>query len=90
MNVDSEELRNVIRPYWLSEKSSDQNTKYNDITVIKMAWMVETALHKHFIEKKQLFFLCQWRKEMKLNSLKYSITGYSIQLVEFLRTWKIF
>lgn len=50
MNVDSDELRNVIRPYWLSEKSSDQNTKYKDITVIKMAWMVETALHKQFIK----------------------------------------
>ncbi len=46
-NVDSWEHRSVIRPAnWWSEKRSDQNTKYNDIDVIKMAWRVDMALHK--------------------------------------------
>lgn len=44
--VERGELRNVIFPLSRSEKRSDQNTKYSDIDVIKIAWIVDNPLPK--------------------------------------------
>ena len=39
------ELLNVTMPVWCwSEKRSDQKTKYNDIAVMKIAWIVDIPL----------------------------------------------
>lgn len=80
-NVENGEFLNVISPagFW-SEKISDQNTKYKDITEMKTAWMVEIPLQERSYSKSQHSIKTKYKWKKSTKSQRF--TGYSTQFFE--------
>lgn len=91
-NVDNAVLRSVRSSSdWLSEYRFEQNTKYKDIDVIKMAWIVDIALHRKQKNKSLPYYLIRNKRDflqnekirlpvVPLDTLDFSETGIAFKM----------